>query len=259
MNPINEANALYKFTVSYDGTLYSGFQRQGVAPTVQLALEDALRTIGWEEKSIVGAGRTDAGVHAVGQVFSARLRWMHGERALQNALNANLPDDIVIHQVSLKPEGFHPRFDAVSRTYRYQIRFSELRDPLQDRYHWRIWPPLDAEILNQTAALMIGTHDFCAFGSPPRKNGSTIRNVYQSEWLPRDEQHVTYQVKANAFLYHMVRRMVWFQIQVATGKFSFKLLKNALNCGEFTRSGLAPAHGLQLFAVEYAETEPTEN
>lgn len=111
----------YKFTVSYNGSAYYGFQIQGRQKTVQLELENVLKKLGWKERSIIGAGRTDTGVHAAGQVFSAGLDWSHGTEALMAAMNAKLPDDIAIRDVKKVSDSFHARFDATSRCYHYEL------------------------------------------------------------------------------------------------------------------------------------------
>ncbi|MBR6089158.1 MAG: tRNA pseudouridine synthase A, partial [Anaerolineaceae bacterium] len=172
----------YKFTISYNGTAFFGFQKQGETRTVQSVLEDALRKLGWKEESIIGAGRTDSGVHASGQVVSAALTWHHGEEALRNALNAALPDDLAVLSAEKVEYRFHARYDALSRSYRYQIYFSPVRLPLRDEFSWRIWPGLDIEKLNMISRHFTGIHDFRAFGSPPRKDQSTVREIISNHW-----------------------------------------------------------------------------
>ncbi len=241
----------YKFTVSYDGTLYWGFQRQKGHPTIQEKLETALRNLGWEEASIIGAGRTDSGVHADGQVFSACLRWRHSLPSLIAAINWHLPEDISVKAIEAVPNTFHARFDARSRTYHYYVYHNEIRDPLKDRFFWRVWPVLDLKMLNRAAAELLGEHDFCSFGSPPRKDGRTVRTVMKSCWYEKSENERVFEVEANAFLYRMVRRMVFLQIQTAAGWMGWDSWKNAVWKAEKAKPGIAPANGLRLHAVSY--------
>jgi tRNA pseudouridine38-40 synthase len=244
--------ARYQIILSYDGTDFHGFQRQGSTRTVQLEVENTLRKVGWQGKSIFAAGRTDSGVHASGQVIAFDLEWSHPVETLGKALNAFLPPDIGVQKVSEAPARFHPRFDACWRTYQYCIYFQPFRDPLQDRFAWRIWPELDVQLLEQAAGLFIGEHDFSAFGSPMKPGGSTIRTVSSSTWLCRGGCRF-YLVKANAFLYHMVRRVVFAQTQYALGKIELGNLERGLIDGEPMPPGMAPANGLNLYEVGFQD------
>lgn len=243
----------YKFTISYNGTAFSGFQRQGETRTVQLELENALQKLGWKEESIVGAGRTDSGVHAAGQVFSAALEWRHGEEQLRNALNAKLPDDLSVLKAEKAAWDFSARYSALSRTYRYQICFSPARLPLKEEFSWRIWPRLSLEDLNQVSRHFVGIHDFRAFGSPPRKNHSTVREIFANSWIQRSDDEVCFEIEANAFLYHMVRRIVFLQVAYAKGSVTEEEIIRAVRDGIDAKPGLAPARGLQLWRVRYPE------
>ncbi len=243
----------YKFTISYNGTAFSGFQRQGAARTVQLELENALRKLGWKEESITGAGRTDSGVHAAGQVVSAALEWHHGEERLCNALNAALPGDLAVLKVEKAAPDFNARYDALSRTYRYQIYYSPARMPLRDDFSWRIWPKLDLEDLNRISRHFTGIHDFRAFGSPPRKDHSTVREIIMNQWVQQSDDEAFFEIEANAFLYHMVRRIVFLQIAYAKGSVTEEDIIKAVRYGIDAKPGLAPARGLQLRQVRYPE------
>ena len=150
--------ARYQVILVYDGTEFFGFQRQARERTVQGIVEDALRQIGWHGRTILAAGRTDTGVHASGQVIAFDLDWAHSTDDLRNGLNANLPADVAVHQVILGRPDFHPRYDAIARRYRYQIYCQSHRDPLRERYAWRVWPALRCEELQQAVR-------FC----PPRR------------------------------------------------------------------------------------------
>ena len=245
----------YKFTISYNGTAFSGFQRQGGTRTVQLELENALRKLGWKEESIIGAGRTDSGVHAAGQVVSAAMEWHHGEEQLRSALNAALPPDLAVLKAEKAAADFNARYDALSRTYHYQIYFSPVRQPLRDDFSWRIWPELSLDKLNQITRHFTGIHDFRAFGSPPRKNHSTVREIFRNGWEKQSDDAFCFVIEANAFLYHMVRRIVFLQTAYGRGSVTEEEIIRAVRYGIDAKPGLAPARGLQLWSVRYPEPE----
>lgn len=247
--------AHYKFTVSYDGTPFKGFQRQAAGVrTVQGELEKAFRSVGWTGTAIRGAGRTDSGVHASGQIISARLCWPHSPAALVAALNVSLPPEIAIQDAERVRPDFDPRRDAVSRTYRYRILIHSIRQPLAERSGWRLSAIPDFEKLRESGAVFLGTHDFAAFGSAPEKGGSTVRRIYRSRWTrsaEAPESLMFYEVEANGFLYRMVRRLVYLQAMAALGLFPVDSLREALESRRPLRAGLAPAAGLTLTNVSY--------
>ncbi len=245
--------ARYQVILAYDGTEFHGFQRQGDTRTVQLEVENVLRRMGWQGRSLLAAGRTDTGVHASGQVITFDLEWRHPVETLAKALNAFLPPDVGVCNVREAPAEFHPRFDAIWRTYRYHIYFHPYKNPMRDRFSWRIWPEVDGALLPKIAENFLGTHDFQSFGGPMKPGGNTIRTVSCSSWMIEPGNWV-YEVKANAFLYHMVRRIVFAQIQVASGKISCEELRECLQAGVALPPGMAPAHGLALHAVDYPDT-----
>jgi tRNA pseudouridine38-40 synthase len=242
----------YQVILAYDGTHFLGFQRQARTQTVQGVIEEALRKLGWSGKAILAAGRTDTGVHATGQVIAFDLEWSHSPQELCQALNAHLPDDVAVQSAYVADPRFHPRYDATQRSYRYRIYSQMSRQPLLDRFAWRVWPPVEAELLRQAAASLIGAHDFAAFGTPPRAGGSTIRKVYQAEWY-EDGLELVFEICADAFLYHMTRKLVSFQVEIGQGKHSLVDLQNCLaEPAQFPVQGLAPAHGLTLVGVSYS-------
>jgi len=242
--------AHYKLILAYDGTDFSGFQRQGKTRTVQGVIENVLQEMGWQQKALLFAGRTDAGVHASGQIVVFSLDWQHSSVDLANALNARLPGDISVIEISQAEAEFHPRYDASSRMYRYSVYQLHARHPMLERYAWRIWPELDAEPLSQVAGMFVGRHDFSAFGRAMKKGGSTVREVFTSRWLKTAEGW-QYEVEANAFLYHMVRRLVYVQVQYAKGHLSLTEIESGVRDGITLKPGLAPAQGLSLVQVSY--------
>jgi tRNA pseudouridine38-40 synthase len=242
----------YQVILSYDGTEFHGFQRQGSERTVQLEVENALRRMGWKERSILAAGRTDAGVHANGQVIAFDLQWSHDTETLARAMNAHLPEDIGIRSVKIVDPAFHPRFDAVWRTYRYQVYFYPFRDPLRDRFAWRLWPKSGRVFPQEAATQFVGKHDFQAFGTPMKPGGNTVRTVRESFWI-EERDSWTYQITANAFLKHMVRRVVHAQILATIKKMSHGQLEDCISKGLDTPPGLAPPNGLTLHKVVYED------
>ena len=248
--------ARYQIILAYDGTDFLGSQRQASSRTVQSELEKALRRIGWQGNSILLAGRTDTGTHASGQVAAFDLDWVHGLDKLQDALNANLPSDMAVHSVGQAADGFHPRYDATSRRYRYRLFCAGVREPLRERYAWRVWPAVTD--LQPLAAIWPGTHDFAAFGTSLRPGGNTVRKVFSAEWR-READEWIFDIQADAFLYRMVRRLVYVQVAVGQGRLSAPQLEWALESRPEVRqaaqvkipAGLAPAAGLALIEVRY--------
>ncbi len=255
----------YQVILAYDGSHYKGFQRQARDRSVQGTVEYALRKLGWQGTSILAAGRTDTGVHATGQVIAIDLEWNHGSHDLQQAMNNHLPADIVVREVKQVNASFHPRYDASWRKYHYRLYCQSIRQPILEPYAWRVWPAVELESLQQAAALLIGTHDFTAFGTPPQSGGSTVRRVLEASWQ-EDAPYFIFEIKAHAFLYHMVRRLVFMQVKIAQGKLNLADLNQALHpnmepgeAGEKIEQqaekrmvhGLAPAQGLILAEVHY--------
>jgi tRNA pseudouridine38-40 synthase len=243
--------ARYQVILAYDGTRFHGSQRQLERRTVQGVVEQALRKLNWDAESVLLAGRTDAGVHASGQVVAFDLEWRHPSADLRNALNSLLPNDVAVRHVAECRADFHPRFDAVSRSYRYWILCDEVRRPLEEYCAWRVWPAPDVERLIAAASELIGEYDFAAFGSPTRDGGSTIRQVSNAVWK-QDDNKLSFEITANAFLYHMVRRLVYVQILVGQGVHQVEDIRQCLaNPTVNAIQGLAPAQGLSLVAVGY--------
>ena len=252
--------ARYKIIIAYDGTHFLGSQRQATSRTVQGEIEKALHELGWNGRTVYLAGRTDTGTHASGQVAAFDLEWRHGLDRLHTALNANLPQDLAVKDVAVAPDDFHPRFDASSRRYRYRLFCARMRDPLRERYAWRVWPAVTG--MEALAGMWIGRHDFSAFGSATRPEGSTERTVLSAKWQ-NDFDEWTFEIQADAFLYRMVRRLVYVQVAVGQGRLSQETLVRALGGGSrSTRSkgvdtlqsipaNLAPANGLTLLEVRY--------
>ena len=254
----------YQVILAYDGSHFKGFQRQAKARSVQGVVENALRKLGWQGKSILAAGRTDTGVHATGQVIAFELDWNHDPQDLLTALNSHLPTDVVAKEAKQVCPSFHPRYDASWRKYLYRLYCQPVRDPLLEPYAWRVWPVVNVDALNEAAQGLIGTHDFAAFGTPPQTGGSTVRVVLQADWRPQ-APYLGFEITAQAFLYHMVRRIVFMQVMIAQGKLTTDEMQETLKTGTGLSvradqlqnpssrlvHGLAPAQGLILAEVNY--------
>ena len=245
--------------LAYDGTAYQGFQRQPEpTPTIQAALEAAISAIAGLPVGIVGAGRTDAGVHASGQVIAFDLVWKHEERELLNAINSQLPRDIALQRIWQRAD-FHPRFDALWRQYTYSIATVGVRQPLLERQVWQLTGErLDIESMNAAAAICLGEHDFAAFGTAPQLGSTnTVRQVFVSHWESQkivDGMSFRYRIRGTAFLYHMVRRLVGAMAQVGRGKLSLAEFSAILESRDLERSKvLAPPNGLIFEAVGYPQ------
>ncbi len=240
-----------KAVIAYDGTDYHGFQRQSPdrEPSIQGTLESALSKIG-QAGVVLGAGRTDAGVHASGQVIAFDVNWRHELDDLQRALNAVLPDSIAVIELEQAAETFHPRYDAVSRAYRYSLYTARVRNPLVMRYALYVPQTLDEDAMRRALASTIGEHDFAAFGQPT-VGESTTRTMYRAEVIA-DGPQIAIEVEANGFLYRMVRRIVGTLIPIGRGERSAEEFAAIVQAADPDRAGPAvPPNGLCLTNVNY--------
>ncbi|MGQ9456856.1 MAG: tRNA pseudouridine(38-40) synthase TruA [Anaerolineae bacterium] len=239
-----------KAVIAYEGTDFLGFQKQAQGPTVQGTLEEVLGELAGHKVRVLGAGRTDAGVHAEGQVVVFDLAWRHPLDDLRNALNALLPRSVAVLDVAWAPEGFHPRFDAVSRTYRYRVFNRPVRSPFEERFAWHVPEPLDVEPMNAAAALLVGVHDFASFGQPTQGD-TTVREVYRAHW-ERQGDLVLFEIEANGFLRGMVRSLVGTLVDVGRGRLLPEEVGQVLQARDRSAaSATAPPQGLFLVHVRY--------
>lgn len=239
-----------KAVVEYDGTDYQGFQLQAAAPTVQGALEKGLKAVAGEPIRVIGSGRTDAGVHAQGQVVHFDINWGHRLLALQRAWNASLPRDIAVRGLEAAPAEFHARFSAWSREYRYCVYLGPERRPLMQRFAHHLPQALDALTMAEAARELCGRHDFSAFGRPPAGTNA-VRTVYRATWQRQGEM-LYFDITADAFLRHMVRIIVGTLLLVGMGRLTARDVRAILLARDLNHpQAAAPACGLCLMRVNY--------
>jgi tRNA pseudouridine38-40 synthase len=249
-------------TVQYDGAAYHGWQVQPDQRTVQGVLQNVLTRLGDRPCTVIGSGRTDTGVHALGQVASVDMPTSWTPEALQRSLNATLPSDLWIESVRVARPDFHPRYDAMARTYEYRIGTNEdAASPFHSRWCWPLTDNLDEALLDEGAAQLAGTHSFLAFakaGQPERGEMCTVRIAGWSEW----DRGKRFTITADRYLHHMVRYLVGTIVDIARGRRPLSDLPQLLeNDPKLTTSPPAPPQGLFLSHVEYpdATQEPTRS
>lgn len=239
----------YRLQIAYDGTDFHGYAAQPGLATVQGALEAALeRRLGPVETVV--AGRTDAGVHARGQVVGFSTTEPTDPERLTRALNRMLPASVVVMDCRPVPDDFNARFSATSRSYRYRVLATTLRDPFEHRYSWHIPEPLETAAMRQAATAFIGEHDFASFCR--RAEGrSTIRTVLASDWIV-DGPFLEYRVTATSFCHQMVRSLVALMVDVGRGRVPADQVPAILEAKDRSAAkGAAPPHGLFLWSVAY--------
>jgi tRNA pseudouridine38-40 synthase len=263
----------FKVTVSYDGTDFSGFQRQANARSVQAEIEIALAAIEGKHVTVAGAGRTDAGVHALGQVASFKLANTISEPDLLRALNAKLPEDVRVLSVDVAAPGFNARFSARSKMYRYRISNTRVMSPFQRRFAWHISRRLDLNAMGEAARELLGEHDFACFQAktpPPTRKGrseatadtrTSIRTITRSAWteepLAGGGRLLTYEIEGSGFLKYMVRTIVGTLIEVGDGRRPPASVRGLITSGTRAAAGpTAPPSGLYLVRVDYDAAAP---
>jgi tRNA pseudouridine38-40 synthase len=244
-----------RLTLAYDGTDFFGWQWQTGMRTVQEVVEQAIRRVTGESMRVVAAGRTDRGVHALGQVVSFQTESSLTNEVLRRALNANLPADVCVLDVQSAQDGFHAIDDSTGKRYRYLIQDGRNRDVFARRYAWRVWHPLDASAMHLAAQGWLGRHDFGAFqnvGSPRVSTVRTVRDIRVERLVQLDGDRVVVEVEADGFLYNMVRNFVGTLVEVGKGDRPIGWPADVLATRDRTAAGMcAPAHGLYLLKVYY--------
>lgn len=254
---MNSPTRWLKLTIAYHGAAYAGWQWQPSEPTVQGVLQDAWRTITREEPRLTASGRTDAGVHAEGQVVGVETATTVEPRRLVRSLNALLPDDVVVRAVEPAPDGFHATHDALRKTYRYQVHNGPV-PPLFDRTTvWRVRAgELDAVRMGQGGAYFVGRHDFVSLESAGSERASTVRTITDLTVTPRDAdggRRIDITVTGDGFLYNMVRTIAGTLVEVGRGARPPEWVAEVLAARCRDAAGpTAPPQGLVLVRVEYA-------
>ena len=246
----------FKLTVAYDGTAYAGWQRQPNVDTVQARIETALGEIEGRDVTLHGAGRTDAGVHALGQVASIQIRRpIEGSRLLR-ALNAKLPGDIRVLRVETAPDSFHARYGARRKSYRYRINHAPVANPMERRFSWHVPVSLDMAEMNRAGAVLIGSHDFAAFqtASKAAAVSSTVRTIFDLRIRPEGDGMIALDVTGDGFLRYMVRTMVGTLVEVGRDLKPADEMAGILASLARDRAGpTAPPQGLFLVSVDYLD------
>src|SRR5574337_439141 len=237
---------IIKLILEYDGTAYAGWQRQPDQPTIQEALETAILGVTQTGVSVIGAGRTDAGVHALGQVASFRIDRDMTPREWTRALNAHLPKSIVVRSAALMPDTFHARYSAHGKLYEYRILNRPERPTVERDYCWHIHRPLNDAAMNKAGMALIGSHDFSSFQTQPTGNDDPLCNL-QRFAVFREGDRLRIEVYADRFLKQMVRSIVGTLVEVGLSKRTPASLKSILNVRDRSAAGkTAPPHGLFL-------------
>jgi tRNA pseudouridine38-40 synthase len=242
-----------KLTIAYDGTDYVGWQRQETGESIQGCIEDALAKIEGAHVTVHGAGRTDAGVHALAQVASARLSSPLDDATLERAVNANLPPAIRVMSVATVENDFHARFSATGKIYEYRIWNGPAVSPFVRSYVWHVPQPLDFERLQRGAAAIPGKHDFAAFQGKGSATHTTVRRVTSAAWRRADvEPLFVFEIVGEGFLRHMVRGLVGTLVEIGHGTRPVDDVSRLLASHERAAVGrTAPACGLFLVGVQY--------
>ena len=247
-----------RLVVAYDGTRFCGWQRQENGPTIQAAIEDALLPFSDREVDgrivppiVFGAGRTDSGVHALGQVASVQIGTDHPVDVIRRALNVTLDRDIRVLHVADAPESFNARFDAIGKTYRYRIATGEVVSPFAHRYVWHQPQPLDVVAMQEATPALLGRQDFSAFMSSGSDVLDTVRTLDRAE-LSVNGDELVFEVHGDGFLRHMVRAIVGTLVDVGTGRRGPDYMRALIDSRDRGNAGdTAPAQGLTLVSVDY--------
>lgn len=244
----------YKLTLAYDGTAYCGWQIQPNGVSIQEVLQKNITILTKQPVHVIGSGRTDAGVHALGQVANFYAEFPLELNRFQYSLNSLLPNDIRANSIEEVSLDFHARYSATVKTYHYHLHLGKIQDPFQRLYSTHIYIPIDTARLKNAARLFIGTHDFSSFANEAHKGSAAhdpIRTLYRLDVIEND-QNVRLEFEGDGFLYKMVRNIVGLLLEVASGKRPIEDVTAILAAKDRRAAGqAAPAHGLFLIRVDY--------
>ncbi len=242
----------FKLTIEYDGSAFHGWQRQSSDPTIQGTIEAALGKMTRSSISLIGSGRTDAGVHAAGQIANFHCDTALTPQTFIKGLNSLLPDDIVIKACLEVGDSFHARYDAKSKTYVYRICNASLPSAIGRQYSWHVRKKLDTEMMKAAIDYFVGTHDFKSFEGAGSPRSTTIRKIMAATLEAKDGATLLFTVKADGFLRFMVRNIVGTLVDVGGGRISPDDVPAILASKDRNlASATAPPHGLFLMQVDY--------
>jgi tRNA pseudouridine38-40 synthase len=240
-----------RLVLAYDGAPYLGWQVQPQGPTVQSVLQEALRLVTGAETTVKGSGRTDAGVHALGQVANFRTASPMSPAAFVRALNGVLPAAVAVLAADEVDPSFDSQFSAVEKTYRYRVLTRAERSPFEEGRAWHVHRQLDRESISSAASMLLGTHDFSSFRASGCAAGSPVRTLLRCDLIDEGDL-LLFELAANGFLRHMVRNIVGTLVDVGRGRIPPARVAGILGARDRTRAGrAAPAHGLYLVRVVY--------
>jgi tRNA pseudouridine38-40 synthase len=241
-----------KLVIEYDGTNYQGWQVQPKGPTIQGTLEEKLRLLTGEPIQLIGSGRTDSGVHALGQVAHFKTQSQMHIGPMQKALNSLLPPDIVIQKIEEVEEGFHARRHSKSKVYEYRILNRNFRSAFHRGYVWYIPQELNLREMTKATKSLIGEHDFSAFRTVGSSTRTTVRRVIRAEWKRRRDGLICFEIEANGFLKQMVRSIIGTLVEIGKGRMNGVEFRKIMDSKDRKKAGpTAPAQGLFLKEVKY--------
>jgi tRNA pseudouridine38-40 synthase len=241
-----------KLVIEYDGTNYHGWQVQPNALTIQEVIETKIGIMTQEQVRLIASGRTDTGVHALGQVASFKTSSSLPVDVLRHGLNRLLPEDIVIQSAVEVDEHFHPQFGAKRKTYRYVILNRERRSALHRNYSWHLPRPLDLAAMRDASSLLMGKQDFSSFQAADADPTDPVREVFKAEWSVEEKDFFFFSIEADGFLKHMVRNIVGTMVEIGQGRISREEFSAILQARDRRRAGMtAPPRGLFLLEVKY--------
>jgi len=246
----------FKITIAYDGGPFVGWQRQASGTSIQGLIEDALRELDEREVTVTGAGRTDAGVHAIAQVASFTLVRDTPADVIVRSLNAKLPPEVRVRYAEEVPSSFHARFNATAKTYRSRLWNADVLDPFERAYVWHVPGSLDVDAMSRAARLIEGRHDFAAFQTVGGAGGPTERVIMSSTLTARRDGLLTYDVTGEGFLRHMVRAITGTLMEIGRSRQRPEWICDLIASRDRAQAGrTAPAHGLFLVRVDYGDVQ----